>query len=44
MNCSKPFLLNHQCDNNYDVDEDDVTRMDEDEFGNQNDELDRNDD
>ena len=22
-NCSKPFLLNHQCDNNYDVDEDD---------------------
>ena len=44
LNCSKPFLLNHQCDNNYDVDKDDVTRMDEDEFGNQNDELDRNDD
>ena len=22
-NCSKPFFLNHQCDNNYDVDEDD---------------------
>ena len=23
LNCSKPFLLNHQCDNDYDVDEDD---------------------
>merc|ERR1719495_1728206 len=27
LNCSKPFLLNHQCDNNYDVDEDDYSEI-----------------